>query len=155
MERTYATIYMGSIPSTKTQNKNRIAKIVPYRASRFCDMPFSLGLWVVCLSCCVCQHMQSVKPSCYYLRMEDYPCLSQAISSVLAQLREEAGLSKRKLAGLASIDRVYLLQIEQGKYRPTLNSLFFLAEALGISASELVARIEQEQRKLCNLAQMR
>lgn len=80
--------------------------------------------------------------------MEDYPYLIDAISHVLSRLREDAGLSKRKLAEIAGIDRVYLLQIEQGKYRPTLNSIFFLADALGLPPSLLVDLIRQEQQRL-------
>lgn len=74
--------------------------------------------------------------------------LTEAISLVLKRLREDAGLSKRKLAEISSIDRVYLLQIEQGKYRPTLNSIFFLAEAFGMPAARLVDLIEREQQVL-------
>ncbi|MGE9985435.1 helix-turn-helix domain-containing protein [Desulfovibrio sp. SGI.169] len=82
--------------------------------------------------------------------MEDYPKLIEAVSLVLKRLREDAGLSKRKLAEISSIDRVYLLQLEQGKYRPTLNSIFFLAEALEMPAAQLVDLIEREQRTLKN-----
>ena len=85
--------------------------------------------------------------------MEDYPKLTEAVSLVLKRLREDGGLSKRKLAELSSIDRVYLLQLEQGKYRPTLNSIFFLAEAFGMPAARLVDLIEQEQRVLKNLSE--
>lgn len=80
--------------------------------------------------------------------MKDYPYLTTAISNVLGRVRENSGLSKRKLAMLSGIDRVYLLQVEQGKYRPTLNFMFLLAEALGIPATELVNLVEQEQREL-------
>jgi len=44
-----------------------------------------------------------------------------AVSRALPHLREDAGLSKSKLAEISSIDRVYPLQVEQGKYRPLLN----------------------------------
>ena len=80
--------------------------------------------------------------------MEDFPHLTEAISHVLTRLREDAGLSKRRLAIISNLDRVYLLQVEQGKYRPTLNFIFWLAQALGISAGELVTQIEQEQERL-------
>ena len=80
--------------------------------------------------------------------MEDYPQLTEAISRVITRLREDAGLSKRRLAMISHLDRVYLLQVEQGKYRPTLNFIFWLAQALGISAGELVTLIEQEQKRL-------
>lgn len=78
--------------------------------------------------------------------MEDYPFLTHAVSVILKQLREDAGLSKRKLAMNSGIDRVYLLQVEQGKYRPTLNFIFHLARALNIPAAKLVDLIEKEQR---------
>lgn len=83
---------------------------------------------------------------CYELVMEDYPFLTQAVSVVLKKLREEAGFSKRKLAMNSGVDRVYLLQVEQGKYRPTLNFIFHLARALNIPAAKLVDLIEKEQR---------
>ena len=76
--------------------------------------------------------------------MENVPNLLKAVANVVTRHREEQGLSKRKLAELAQIDRVYLLQIEQGKYRLTLNALFLLANGLGMQPSELVAHIEEE-----------
>lgn len=80
--------------------------------------------------------------------MEDYPYLTPAISRVLTRLREAAGLSKRKLSMLSGIDRVYILQIEQGKYRPTVNFMFLIARALGISPGALFSLVEKEQRAL-------
>ena len=80
--------------------------------------------------------------------MEDYPQLTEAVSRVITRLREDAGLSKRRLAMISHLDRVYLLQVEQGKYRPTLNFIFWLAQALSISAGELVTLVEQEQERL-------
>ncbi len=82
--------------------------------------------------------------------MDDYPYLTDAISRIITQLREEAGYSKNKLADLSSIDRVYLLQIEQGKYRPTLNTIFFLAEAFNMPPQTLVEMIEKERLDLKN-----
>ena len=76
--------------------------------------------------------------------MENVPNLLKAVAKVVTKLREKRGLSKRKLADMAQIDRVYLLQIEQGKYRLTLNALFLLANGLGMQPSELVAHIEEE-----------
>lgn len=80
--------------------------------------------------------------------MEDYPFLTSAISNVITMLREDCGLSKRKLSQISGIDRVYILQVEQGKYRPTVNFMFLMAKALGIPAKELFALIEDEQVKL-------
>lgn len=84
--------------------------------------------------------------------MEDYPKLTEATARVLTRLREDAGLSKRKLATLTSIDRVYLLQLEQRKYRPTLNAVFLLAQALGLPPGRLVDMIEAERLRLLDEA---
>ena len=59
-------------------------------------------------------------------------------------------ISKRKLALLTTIDRVYLLQIEQKKYRPTLNAIFLLAQAFGISPGYMVTLIDRECQRLVN-----
>lgn len=66
--------------------------------------------------------------------MDDYPSLTEATARVLIRLREGAGLSKRKLASLTGIDRVYLLQLEQQKYR--------------LPPGRLVDMIETERLKL-------
>lgn len=84
--------------------------------------------------------------------MEDYPLLTEAVARVITRLRENARLSKRHLARRSHFDRVYLLQVEQGKYHPTLNFIFWLAPPLGLSAGELVKLIEQEQQRLYKIA---
>lgn len=84
--------------------------------------------------------------------MEDYPQLTEAVSRVLTRCREDAGSSKRRLSMVSHLDRVYLLQVEKGQYRPTLNFIFWLAQALGLSAGELVKLIEQEQQRLHKIA---
>lgn len=107
------------------------------------------GWYVYCL---VYQHYRQVNGCCYDDKMEDHPKLTEATARVLTRLREEAGLSKRKLATLTSIDRVYLLQLEQRKYRPTLNAVFLLAQALGLPPGRLVDMIEAERLRLLDEA---
>lgn len=80
--------------------------------------------------------------------MNDYPFLNQAIAAVLKSRREERKLSKRKLAELAHFERVYLIQLEKGEKRPTVNALFFISEALGMKPSEMLRLIEIEVEKL-------
>lgn len=80
--------------------------------------------------------------------MEDFPFLTAAIANVITEQRENAGLSKRKLSHLSGIDRVYILQVEQGKYRPTVNFMFLIARGLGLTPSALFALVEHEQRRL-------
>lgn len=85
---------------------------------------------------------------CYNFQMDDFPFLTTAISNVITKLRENAGLSKRKLSQISGIDRVYILQVEQGKYRPTVNFMFLLARGLDMPPQELFALISDEQARL-------
>ena len=80
--------------------------------------------------------------------MEKYPLLNEAIANILRERRESLGLSKRKLAELAWLERVYIIQLEQGKKQPTLNALFFLSEALGLQPSCFVKLVEAEIARL-------
>lgn len=80
--------------------------------------------------------------------MDNFPYLNEAMSQVIVRLRKKAGYSQQKLAQISSITRVYLLQLEQGKFRPTLNSIFFLARGLDIPPEQFVELIEKERRKL-------
>lgn len=80
--------------------------------------------------------------------MDNFPFLNQAVSSVVSKLRKNAGYSQQKLAERSSMARVYLLQLEQGKFRPTLNSIFFIAKGLGIAPAKFVGMIEEKRREL-------
>lgn len=82
--------------------------------------------------------------------MQDYEYLTEATINVIKRLRKNKALSQQKLADLAGIDRLYVLQLEQGRFRPTLNSIFFLARGLGLPPQTLVELIEEER---CTLAQ--
>lgn len=80
--------------------------------------------------------------------MKDYPYLSEAVSAVLRRRREKIGLSKRKLAELADIERVYLIHLERGEKRPTLNALFYLCDALRLEPEEFVRLVKEEIKQL-------
>ncbi len=80
--------------------------------------------------------------------MEKYPQLNEAIAHILRERREALGLSKRKLAELTWLERVYIIQLEKGTKQPTLNALFYLSDALGLQPSELVRLIADEAARL-------
>lgn len=61
----------------------------------------------------------------------------------LKKAREEAGLSQEKLGFEAEIDRSYVSLLEHDKKSPTLDVIFRICDALKISASEFVARVEK------------
>lgn len=64
----------------------------------------------------------------------------------LKNAREAAGLSQEKLAFEAEIDRSYVSLLENDKKSPTLETLFRIADAIGIRASELISRVERSRR---------
>ena len=60
----------------------------------------------------------------------------------LRRARQAAGLSQEQLAFRANLDRSYISQLENGHKSPTVDVLFRLCEALGVKASEILARVE-------------
>lgn len=56
----------------------------------------------------------------------------------LRRAREQAGLSKRKLASLAQFDPSYITHLESGKRKPSLDALEAIAGSLGIPMSVLL-----------------
>jgi ribosome-binding protein aMBF1 (putative translation factor) len=61
-----------------------------------------------------------------------------AFGRSIKQARAERGVSQEELAHLAGIDRSYMSSIERGEQNVGLMSMNRVAEALGITLSELV-----------------
>ena len=57
-----------------------------------------------------------------------------AFGARLQSIREAAGLSREQLAGAAGMSREAVRLYETGARRPTMDALFALCEALGVSA---------------------
>jgi len=67
----------------------------------------------------------------------------QRIGPLLRQLREEAGLSVRGLAGAADVDSTWLSRVEHGIYvNPDPKKLNQLAKVLGVETMELFQAAE-------------
>ncbi len=62
------------------------------------------------------------------------------------QLREENRYSQEALADRASLNRTYLGEVERGVAVPSLATIAKIANALNLSASELIARSERQQQ---------
>ena len=64
----------------------------------------------------------------------------------LQKARIEAVITQEELSFAAKIDRTYISQLENNKKSPTLDVLFRLCDALGVAASELIARVEAKKK---------
>ncbi len=69
--------------------------------------------------------------------------ISSTFGQVLREQRTVRGLSQEDLALNADVDRTFVSQMERGIRQPTITTIMKLAEALGIQASALVARMER------------
>ncbi len=56
-------------------------------------------------------------------------------------LRQDRGLSQERLAELAGVHRTYLSSVERGERNVSLDNIYAIAEALGVSPSELFERV--------------
>ena len=70
--------------------------------------------------------------------------LEHAFGQTIRRLRYEAGLSQEALAHRSGLDRSYLSELENGHKSASIRTLFSLARALEISASELIGAVEKE-----------
>jgi len=66
----------------------------------------------------------------------------KAFGLVINQMRKELGLSQEALADEASLDRTFISQLETGTKQPSLTTIFRLAAALQVEASDLLRRVE-------------
>ena len=69
------------------------------------------------------------------------------VGRVIQQFREARKQSQELLSGFAGIGRTHLSAIERGERKPTLETFFRIAEALGVKPSVLMAAIEEELQK--------
>ena len=62
--------------------------------------------------------------------------------------RDRQGWSQAQLAQASKVDRGYISKIESGGVDPGLEMQRRIADALGISLSELIVQAEEEERRL-------
>lgn len=67
-----------------------------------------------------------------------------ALGRALRGLRQAAGMSQEQLGLEAGVQRNFISLIETGQNQPTITTIFKLAAALGMKASDLVAAAEVE-----------
>lgn len=66
------------------------------------------------------------------------------LGCTIRKVRREKGLSQEVLSGLAGIARTHLTMIENGTMCPTIETLYKIAQALGMQASELLRMTESQ-----------
>lgn len=69
---------------------------------------------------------------------------SVIVGQVIQRFREQKKQSQELVSGFAGIGRTHLSAIERGERKPTLETFFKIADALGVKASVLMAAIEDE-----------
>jgi transcriptional regulator with XRE-family HTH domain len=72
--------------------------------------------------------------------------IQQLFGERVRVLRQEQGLSQEELAYRAGVHRTYLGGIERGERNPALKNIAAMAEALGVSLSELFHFEEQGKK---------
>ncbi len=72
------------------------------------------------------------------------PYNSKAFGVVISRMRFERGLTQEEASGLAGIARSHLVMLENGRKVVKLDTLWRIAEAYGITASDLIRQVEKE-----------
>jgi len=60
-----------------------------------------------------------------------------ALAKRIASLRKSKGMTQERLAADADIDRVALANIETGKRRPTVTTVYRISAALGVHVDDV------------------
>ncbi len=68
---------------------------------------------------------------------------SKIVGEVISEFRKKKGLSQEVLSGLSDIGRTHLSAIERGERKPTLETLYKICNALDVTMSEMVEKIEE------------
>lgn len=71
----------------------------------------------------------------------------KVVGDAIAFFRKRKNVSQEVLSGLSAIGRTHLSAIERGERKPTLETLYRISCALGISMSEIVGEIEKRLNK--------
>lgn len=73
--------------------------------------------------------------------------IGKSFGEAVRKRRLQLGLSQEKLAFRCGSHRNYIGEIERGEKSPSLHIIFALANALEMSTSELIRRVEEREAK--------
>ena len=68
--------------------------------------------------------------------------LLRALGHAIRQVREDRNLSQERLAELAHLHRTYVSSVEQGRRNLSIENIARIANALGVSMTELIQLCE-------------
>jgi transcriptional regulator with XRE-family HTH domain len=69
------------------------------------------------------------------------------VGGELRRLREQAKLTQEQLSFRAGLSRPYISQLERDLKSPTLETLFLICDALDVSATSFVRRVEAARKR--------
>ena len=70
--------------------------------------------------------------------------VEQAFGEVLREARASRGMSQEQLAFACGRHRTFISLLERGHNSPTLRTLFTIADALEMPASDLIVGVEEQ-----------
>lgn len=65
-----------------------------------------------------------------------------ALGRAIRQVREDRSLSQERLAEIAGLHRTYISSVEQGRRNISIDNIFKIANALGVSMTEIIQLCE-------------
>lgn len=66
--------------------------------------------------------------------------LNKAFGKALREVRRKRGLSQLKVSTASDLDRAYVSELENGLKNPSLDTIFRLAEAIGVAVADLIRK---------------
>jgi transcriptional regulator with XRE-family HTH domain len=69
------------------------------------------------------------------------------VGGELRRLRERAKMTQEQLSFRAGLSRPYISQLERNLKSPTLDTLFLICDALDVSATSFVKRVEAARKR--------
>ena len=73
--------------------------------------------------------------------------LHNVLGEEIREARLKIGLSQEALAEKSGLHRTYISLLERNKKSPTIETLFRICKALGVSAAGLIRKVEAERNE--------
>ena len=80
-------------------------------------------------------------------RVNRMPYNKYVLGETIRELRREKGISQEVLSGLSGIARSHLSMIENGTTSINVETLWKIADAIGVPLSEIVERVEMKMEQ--------